>query len=123
MHPSSPVRALRLVFSFLRPGVDHACVFAGSCAACGRRYVTQMPTRRCFSSITSCCFYILRTLFIFVFLLMHMYLFYLKVAYGLIRVANEAMCRPIRNLTTMKVGADQGYAESQRVSGTTAVVL
>lgn len=26
-----------------------------------------------------------------------------KVAYGFIRVANEAMCRPIRNLTTMKV--------------------
>ncbi|CAN0226681.1 unnamed protein product, partial [Laminaria digitata] len=25
-----------------------------------------------------------------------------KVAYGFIRVANEAMCRPIRNLTTMK---------------------
>ncbi len=28
---------------------------------------------------------------------------YPKVAYGFIRVANEAMCRPIRNLTTMKV--------------------
>lgn len=25
-----------------------------------------------------------------------------EVAYGFIRVANEAMCRPIRNLTTMK---------------------
>lgn len=31
-----------------------------------------------------------------------------QVAYGFIRVANEAMCRPIRNLTTMKVRAN-GY--------------
>lgn len=28
---------------------------------------------------------------------------YPQVAYGFVRVANEAMCRPIRNLTTMKV--------------------